>query len=264
MQLLHEEYFQEYQKKNVFDMDEQLSLLKNEDTQKNDHLEYLMEVSAVYSSNIEGNTMDVNSFMNSKMHGGVTEAKPKEYQEIVDLKKAYEYAKDNTLKQDDLLQAHKILSRLIVSSENQGHYRHEKAGVFSSKGLVYLAVEPENVPAEMEKLFHDIADLLEKEMTTEEVFYWASFIHLVLEHIHPFIDGNGRVGRLMEKWFLACKLGEDAWSIESERYYKENISDYYRNINMGVNYYEIKYDQCLPFLIMLSEAIQRGIKTDRE
>ena len=41
-------------------------------------------------------------------------------------------------------------------------------------------------------------------------------IHLVFVKIHPWNDGNGRSARLMEKWFLAQKLDEKAWFIESE------------------------------------------------
>jgi Fic family protein len=78
----------------------------------------------------------------------------------------------------------------------------------------------------------------------------------VFAHIHPFQDGNGRVARIMEKWFLASKLGNGAWLIQSEKYYKENIKKYYRNINLGVNFYKLNYDKCLPFLLMPSKALK--------
>ncbi|MCK4554164.1 Fic family protein, partial [Candidatus Parcubacteria bacterium] len=60
-----------------------------------------------------------------------------------------------------------------------------------------------------------------------------------------------------EKWFLAEKLDKKSWLIQSEKYYKENLEQYYKNINLGVNYYELNYDQCLPFLLMLPKALQQ-------
>jgi Fic family protein len=75
-------------------------------------------------------------------------------------------------------------------------------------------------------------------------------------HIHPFSDGNGRAARLLEKWFLAEKLGVKFWAISSEKYYKENQKDYYKNINLGVNFYELNYDKCIDFLEMLPKTIE--------
>ena len=56
-------------------------------------------------------------------------------------------------------------------------------------------------------------------LSIQEVFYYATFIHLVFVKIHPWDDGNGRSARLLEKWFLAQKLGEKAWFLQSEKMY---------------------------------------------
>ena len=94
------------------------------------------------------------------------------------------------------------------------------------------------------------------DLRVEEVFYYASLIHLKLAHIHPFMDGNGRAARLAEKWFLSLKTGVIAWKIRSEKYYFENRSKYYENINLGQNYYELNYRKSFPFLEMLSNSIK--------
>ena len=108
-----------------------------------------------------------------------------------------------------------------------------------------MSIEPEFVAERMKEFFIEIKELLDNtNMQTEEVFYYASLIHLMFAHIHPFRDGNGRAARLLEKWFITEKLGQLFWNLPSERYYKEQQAEYYNNINLGVNYYELNYD-CL-------------------
>ena len=196
--------------------------------------------------------MDVNSFMNTKQVSGT---KSKDFDEIVDLKKAYDFAREHPLTEQHLLEAHRILSRLILSPGNQGIYRQDKVAVFSSRGLQYMAVEYEHVPTEMEALFGAIDAVIAEKPDTQHALYYSSLAHLNFAHIHPFMDGNGRIARLLEKWFLATLIGDHAWQIESEKYYKEHQREYYRTIALGVNYYELEYNQCVPFLLQLQHAI---------
>lgn len=101
-----------------------------------------------------------------------------------------------------------------------------------------------------------MAVLLADKLALAETFYFASMSHLIFAHIHPFTDGNGRAVRLLEKWFLAEKLGEQYWKIPSEKYYKDHQTEYYENINLGINYYELNHDKCIPFLMMLPNCFK--------
>ena len=103
---------------------------------------------------------------------------------------------------------------------------------------------------------NDLSELLKMDLSTSKTFYHASLIHLKLAHIHPFRDGNGRAARLIEKWFLTEKIGKRFWKISSEKYYKEHQNDYYNNINLGVNYYELNYNRSVPFLLMLFKSLE--------
>lgn len=224
-------------------------------SEKTSDLGYKTQASAVYSSNIEGNSIDLNSFMNYKLSSEKLKG-IKEVQEIENLILAYEFAQLNLLTERNFLECHKIFSKTLVISSQRGKYRNDQVGVFSARGLVYLALEPQFVKAAMGEFFNDIITLLMQEISVSESFYFASLIHLKFAHIHPFRDGNGRAARLLEKWFLAMKLGPDFWKLSSEKYYKEHQSDYYANINLGVNYYELNYEKCVPFLLMLPKSLE--------
>jgi len=253
MKISDRKYFEAYQQAVGFEIPE---LIRNYDFSENKGcFDYLTKSSAVYSSNIEGNCIDLNSFMNYQMNNDKFKI-GKEIQEIEDLIDAYEFAQSNPLNEKNVLQCHKIFSTTLLIKSKRGKYRMEQVGVFSKSGLAYLALEPEFVDKEMKSFFLDIEELVSSELTETEVFYFASLIHLRFAHIHPFRDGNGRAARLMEKWFVVEKLGRDFWKIPSEEYYKENQAAYYSAINLGVNFYELNYDKCLPFLAMLPNCLR--------
>lgn len=232
------------------------SLISNHDFLKDKvSFEYLTKSSAVFSSNIEGNSIDLNSYMNYEMNKDKFKA-GKEIEEIENLIKGYEFAQNNQLNERNLLNCHKILSETLLIKSKRGKYRIEQVGVFGKSGLAYMAVEPEFVEKEMKVFFQDVKELLSSKLNEIEVFYFASLIHLRFVHIHPFRDGNGRAARLIEKWFIADKLGKDYWKIPSEEYYKTNQAKYYETINLGVNFYMLNYDRCLAFIEMLPNCLK--------
>ncbi|MEM9886334.1 MAG: Fic family protein [Bacteroidota bacterium] len=254
MRITDQKYLAAYEARLGFDLLDFFESIGFSD--KKADLDFRIRASAVFSSNIEGNTIDLNSYMNSII--SKTPFKPqKDLQEIEDLVAAYEFAKKQDLTETKFLQVHKTLSKGLLVKGKRGIYRNDRMGVFDNTGLIYLAVEPELVKENMELFFEDISSLLGQELGLTELFYHAALIHLKFVHIHPFWDGNGRAARLLEKWFLSKKIGERAWKIQAERYYKEHLSDYYAAINLGVNYYELNYDKCMPFLMLLVEALKQ-------
>lgn len=217
--------------------------------------DYLTKSSAVYSSNIEGNSIDLNSYMNYEMNKDKFKV-GKEIEEIEDLIEAYGFAQSNRLNEKNVLHCHKIFSKTLLIRSKRGKYRIEQVGVFGKSGLAYMAVEPELVEKEMNVFFQDINELITSDLNETEVLYFASLIHLRFAHIHPFRDGNGRAARLIEKWFVAEKLGPYFWKMPSEEYYKKNQANYYETINLGVNFYELNYNRCMGFLEMLPNCLR--------
>jgi len=234
------------------------SLWKEFKSRPHPPLDFSTEASAVFSSNIEGNSIDLNAFMNSKLgQTGLRDVKPKEMAEIESLIEAYRFAQSQALDEKNLLAAHDKLAEPILPAPTRGCYRTQLMFVYSREGIEYAAIEPEFTPGRMKEFFVEVDNLKRARVSPDEAFYHAALAHLVFAHIHPLADGNGRVARLLEKWLLVELLSDaDAWLIPSEAYYKEHLADYYRNIKLGPNYYLLDYDQCVPFLTMLAKALE--------
>ncbi len=164
----------------------------------------------------------------------------------------------NELNKANIGEAHKLLSQHLVAKHQQGKLRIQHMYVSTPDGKIeYVAASPFDLEKEMEKLYTDMAFLLKQELTLAEVFFYAAMIHLVFVKIHPWNDGNGRSGRLLEKWFLGQKLGEKAWFVASEQHYYEQHQTYYNNLRLlGLEYEQLNYSKALPFLLMLPNSLK--------
>ena len=222
-----------------------------------DYFKFYNSVSSVYSSKIEGEEIDFDSFykhkfLNIKYQADYTK-------KADDLFAAYEFIFQNRLTFDNLKQAHRILSSNLLPKSQQGNVRNNLMFVINNDDRIeYVAAEPAIVDEELQKLFADIDLLLKSDLTDFEAFYFASYIHLVFVKIHPFQDGNGRAARLLEKWFLVEKLGEKATAIQLEKNYYRNLESYYRNIKkLGIEYDVLDYSKSLDFLLMTISGLNK-------
>ena len=216
---------------------------------------FYTSVSSVFSNKIEGEEIELDSYIKHKKFG--VAFLPDYTKKTDDLYHAYAFAQTHELNKKNVSEAHKLLSRHIIAKSGRGKLRTQNMYVSTPGGRIeYVAASPFEVTEEMDKFFRDVSVLLKAELTIEEVFFYTSMVHLVFIKIHPWTDGNGRSGRLIEKWFLAEKLEKKAWFVESEKHYYQQHQTYYNNIRLlGTEYPDLDYKQALPFLLMLPNAV---------
>jgi Fic family protein len=212
---------------------------------------FYTSVASVFSSKIEGEIIELDSYIKHKKFG--IQFLPDYTKKIDDVYAAYQFAETHELNKVNIGKAHALLSKNIVAKQYQGTYRTSNMYVTTPDGKIeYVAALPSHVAIELNKLYADIALLLQQKLSIEEVFFFAAYIHLVFVKIHPWADGNGRCARLLEKWFIAQHLGNKAWFLPSEKNYYLLHATYYHNLRLlGIEYETLDYVKALPFLLML-------------
>ncbi len=254
--LLKKDFFASYQSMIDIDLNHALSSLQQKEWTA-DKFKFYTAVSVMSSSRIEGETLEIDSYLKHKIQNieylsNLTE-KPN------DLYAAYEFARDNKLTLSNFYKAHSIATQHLLPEMQRGVVRTGNMLIMEqlTQRIQYEAAPSSIVKAEFERYWEELEALLSASLSTEEIFYFASYIHLVFVKIHPFNDGNGRTARLLEKWFLSTLLGQKAWYAGSEHYYYNNLQDYYKNLaRIGLLYEELKYEKSLPFLLMLPKAME--------
>jgi Fic family protein len=141
---------------------------------------------------IEGNTLSTEQ-ITAILNGKTIIAPPKEVQEVRNALKAYEEIQDwNPDQESHLLKAHQILMTGLI--DDVGQYRHGGVGVMSGDQVVHMAPPANQVHRLMGELLQWLAEGNEHPLIQSSVF------HYEFEFIHPFADGNGRMGRMGRLW----------------------------------------------------------------
>lgn len=255
MEIIYEGLLDRFKSAVDFDPLEQLNQ-KSQERLPVDYFQFYNSLSSVYSSKIEGEEIDFDSFFKHKFMN--VQYQPDYTKKADDLFNAYEFIYENELNEKNILKAHAILSKNLLPKSQRGLIRNNPMFVINEEDRIeYVACAPNRLPSEFEKFTTDLEQLQKQELTTTEIFYFAAMIHLVFVKIHPLQDGNGRTARLIEKWFLIKKIGKQAASIELEKSYYVNRKDYYNNIRkLGLDYQTLDYSQSLDFILMTVNSLK--------
>jgi Fic family protein len=151
------------------------------------------------STGIEGNTLTLSETSYLLFEGVVPKEKPlREINEVINHKKAFdyilEYKKD--INKDFILELHKlvVVNNIRIDLISQiGKYRTVQ---------VYIG---NSIPPKPQDVSNEMARLLKWYSTNKKKLHplvLASYFHTEFERIHPFVDGNGRVGRLLMNFIL--------------------------------------------------------------
>jgi len=256
LELISVNLLNQYQQQVGGDLAGRLDALKDAEV-STDSFNFYTSVSAIASSRIEGEQMEVDSYLKHKMLH--IDYQPDLVQKPNDLYSAYIFAQQKGLDAANFIKAHQLITAHLLPAKQQGVLRTGNMVVMEHQtGRIQFEAAPGHLVKKLyAKLWQDIETLKKQQLSHTEAFYFAAYIHLIFVNVHPFQDGNGRAARLLEKWFLAQVLGPKVWFLQSELNYYTHINQYYKNLNnLGIFYDQVDYSKALPFLLMLPGALQ--------
>lgn len=172
---------------------------------------------------IEQNTLSLEQ-VTAVLNGKHVLAPPKDIAEVKNAYEIYERLDElDPYSVNDLLTAHGIMTRGLV--EGSGVFRTRPVGVVDSEGhVLHFGTLPQYVP----DLVMELLDWVKN--SEVHMLIRSCVFHYELELIHPFADGNGRVGRLWHTLLLSKWNSAFAW-LPVESIIHDRQQEYYEAIN---------------------------------
>ena len=191
---------------------------------KNESLRLRREnrIKTIHSSlAIEHNSLSLEQ-VTAILNGKRVLGNPNEIREVKNAYEAYELlTKLNPFSVKDLLNAHKLMMDELI--KENGKFRTRGVGVFAGKKVVHVAPPADLVPKHMDNLI-----LWYKNLSVHPLIKSAVF-HYEFEFIHPFTDGNGRMGRMWHTLLLG-KWKKIFFWIPIEELIKRKQEEYYSTL----------------------------------
>lgn len=172
---------------------------------------------------IEQNSLSIEQ-VTAVLNGKTVLAPPRDIAEVRNAYEIYEHMDElDPYSVDDLLAAHAVMTRGLI--EESGTFRSGAVGVVDARGsILHFGTLPQYVP-------NLVAELLDWTKNSEvHILIQSCVFHYEFELIHPFADGNGRLGRLWHTLLLSRWNPAFAW-LPIESVIHERQEEYYAAIN---------------------------------
>lgn len=207
-------------------------------------------IKTIYSSlALEGNRLSEHE-VRDVLQGKTVVAPLREIQEVRNAIKTYElYSSLDAFSLSDLLKAHGVMMSALA--DDAGSFRRGGVGVFAGTSLVHMAPPADRVPGLMNDLFEWLRQAEDHLLIRSCVF------HYEFEIIHPFSDGNGRMGRLWQSLLLG-KLHPAFEHLPVENMVYANQQAYYEAISAS----SARVD-CAPFVEFMLREILKTLQHHR-
>lgn len=186
---------------------------------------------AVLSSRIEGTQATLEDVLKFEANPQKETKKFEDIQEVINyrkaLKKAIEEMEKLSLSTRVIRKAHEILLQGVRGeSKDRGYFRRQQVFIGKPGSKIEQAIY---IPPSAEKI-PDLMSNLEKYIHAEEkdLLVQLAIVHAQFEIIHPFMDGNGRVGRMLIPLFLYFKKAISYPSFYLSEYLESHRNEYYQ------------------------------------
>ena len=195
---------------------------------------------------IEQNTLTLEQ-VTAVLDGRIVLGTPREIQEVRNANAAYNAMEQwHPHRRDDLLAAHGLMMQALV--DDAGRLRSGGVGIYRAEALVHMAPPPSRVPALVQDLLHWL------ERTEAHPLVASAAFHYEFEFIHPFSDGNGRMGRLWQTLILSRWQPMLAW-LPVETVIKRRQDDYYAQLAESD-----QHGDCSGFIEFMLSAIADSLR----
>ncbi len=214
-----------------------------------------------HGTHIEGNELSL-SQVQKVLDGERIVARDRDVQEIINYRKVVEYIgdkKDVEIGEGTIKKLHKLTVEGIL--DESGKYR-EKEVVIRNSITGDVSFRPPRA-VEVEWQMKDLVEFIRQEKDIHPVLT-AGIVHYEFVRIHPFLDGNGRVGRALSMLVLFAKGYDIREFFSLEEHFDRNATEYYKALqsvalnNGDVTVWLEYFTQCLAVeLSKIKEKIER-------
>lgn len=216
-----------------------------------------------YGTHIEGNELSLTQ-VQKVLDGEQIVARERDVQEVINYRKVIEFIgekKDSPIDEDSIKHLHKVVVEKILADDVSGDYRNKEVVIRNSITGEISFRPPKSVVVPWQ--IKDLFEFINQEKETHPVLK-AGIVHYEFVRIHPFLDGNGRVGRALSMLVLFKEDYDIRQFFSLEEHFDRNPEDYYKALqSVAINEGDLTewlnyFTECLASeLSKIKERIER-------